>query len=421
MRYVVRIALLLVSSCTACSDDAPAEGAQDAGATTGGAAAGGREEAGAAAAGGSDPTAGGDAGSGDAAAGRAGTDGSAAARPEDDAELVSAELPSALACGASFEATVVMRNAGTRTWTRAGGYKLGAVDDSDPFSAEGRVLLAELDAVSPGATHTFVFPLVAPDMPGEHATDWRMVRENVTWFGATAASSAAVACARESFELVDPLANGTLGNAVGGSFGPAGWTVTAATDRLWYALPRLVEGSIEFTVTNMTIENLLVADNEIFALYEAGHGIAEPIRYNPEYRENHYKGMLRIYGQAEPERVGQQKLIWGLCPAGAPGYGPCSCASFLEEPFGGDGAWDGSAQRLRIEWGGGRSRYLRNGVEIVSIDWSQSGLEFGPSQLHFSLGTSRSTEVATAAMPIGAVFSELTVEGIEGPEVSACP
>ena len=58
----------------------------------------------------------------------------------DDAEVASATLPAALSCGASHEARITLRNAGAYPWTRDAGYKLGAVDDSDPFySADTRV------------------------------------------------------------------------------------------------------------------------------------------------------------------------------------------------------------------------------------------------------------------------------------------
>lgn len=217
------------------------------------------------------------------------------------------------------------------------------------------------------------------------------------------------------FRLEDPLRGGTLGNPVGGAFGPDGWTVTGRADRLWYAIPRLVEGSIEFTLTGVTNDNLIAADNELFAMYEGGYGIEEPVDYNPEFRNNHYKCLLRVYGQEEPGRPGLQKLIWGMCPSGAPGYDECGCGSFLEEPFGGDGRWDGSPQRIRIEWGDGVTRLLRNGALVVTVDWSHTGLTFGPSEPHFSLGSSRPDAVGGAAMPIGAVYSDLVVEGVEGP------
>src|SRR4030095_13926289 len=92
------------------------------------------------------------------------------------------------------------------------------------------------------------------------------------------------------FSLTDSLKDGQpQGNPIGGSFGPDGWTVTARTDRLWYAVPRLTQGSIEFTGSGITTGNLDLADHEIFSMYDAGHGIAEPIHYDPEFRDNHYK------------------------------------------------------------------------------------------------------------------------------------
>jgi len=226
----------------------------------------------------------------------------------------------------------------------------------------------------------------------------------------------------EFFMLADPLIGGTMGTQVGGEFSDAGWTVTANADRIFWDVPRLVEGSVEFTVTNMTIANLPLADHEIFGMYEGGHGMEHPIGYNPEYRNNNYKTMIRIYGQQEVERVGQQKIMWGMCPDGAPGYhedGPCTCASqFFEEPFGGDGNWDGSPQRLRVEWADGFTRYLRNDQVVLEIDWSTSGLSFAPQELYVSIGTPRPEDVDSASMPIGAVFSDVVIEGTTGPEAT---
>lgn len=229
------------------------------------------------------------------------------------------------------------------------------------------------------------------------------------------------------FMLVDPLRGSTVGNQQGGSIGADGWTVTGNADRIIYELPRLVTGSVEFTVSNIVLSlepgqgNLTNADHEIFALYDGGYDMVEPVPYSPDFRDNHYKSMIRVYGQLETGREGQQKIMWGMCPSGAPGHGQCGCQSFFEEPFGGDGAWDGTPQRLRAEWGDGITRYSRNQTVVLEIDWSSSGLEFGPDELHISLGTARPLAVGTASMPIGAVFSDLVVEGLVGSEVATCP
>lgn len=226
----------------------------------------------------------------------------------------------------------------------------------------------------------------------------------------------------EAYHLEDSLRGGTtVGHPVGGSFDAAGWHVTNRTDRIWYALPRLTSGSVEFTMSNVSRATIGDGEAEMFAMYEAGYGISEPVRYAPEFRENNYKCMLRIYGWAEGGREGQQKLMWGMCPGGAPGFTSCACGtSFFEEPFGGSGAWSGGPERIRIEWGSGRTRYLRNGAQVLSIDWSRTGLTFGPSELHMSLGTSRPSAVDYAILPVGAVFSDLVVDGTEG-ALAVCP
>ncbi len=248
------------------------------------------------------------------------------------------------------------------------------------------------------------------------------MRARPGWMFTMALALSLMTSAGGAFRLEDTLRGSTRGNAVGGMFTADGWRVTARTDRIWYAVPRLVAGSVEFTVSNVTMSSLGdTVDNELFAMYEGGYGITEPIRYAPEFRENHYKCMLRVYGNAERGREGQQKLMWGMCPGGSPGFGACGCgSSFFEEPFGGSGVWDGTPQRIRIEWGGGQTRLLRNGATAVTINWSRSGLTFGPSSLHLSLGTSRPSGVDSAQLPIGAVFSNLVVDGTEG-DIARCP
>ena len=141
--------------------------------------------------------------------------------------------------------------------------------------------------------------------------------------------------------FTDPLIDGTLGTPLGGSFGPEGWTVTADTDRVFWKVPRLIEGSVAFSMKNVTLGNLPLNDHEVFAMYEGGYDVEHPVGYNPGFRNNAFKSMIRIYGVAEGDRVGKQKIMWHMCPFGAPGYhdGTCPCtqpAGFFEEPFGGE-------------------------------------------------------------------------------------
>ncbi len=113
----------------------------------------------------------------------------------DHAIVLSATLPTALDCGDLFEARVTMQNLGTTTWSFEEGYKLGGVDDQDPFyGPDVRVYLPEGTTVAPGESHEFVFQMQANVAAGVHLTDWQMVHELVNWFGETALSNTDVTC-----------------------------------------------------------------------------------------------------------------------------------------------------------------------------------------------------------------------------------
>jgi hypothetical protein len=116
----------------------------------------------------------------------------------DEAQILSATLPDQLSCTESRAATVTVKNTGSATWTRAGGYKLAAVSDKDVFDPDARVLLKESDSVAPGATYEFSVPMHAPLTAGvAFDTSWRMLHEGVRPFGGTASHHVAVGCPGE--------------------------------------------------------------------------------------------------------------------------------------------------------------------------------------------------------------------------------
>ncbi len=97
-------------------------------------------------------------------------------------ELVSHDIPTAMSVGETRTVHVTLRNTGV-LWNNAKGFRLGAVDDSDPFSAVTRQTIS--GEVGPTKTYTFTFNLKAPNAVGTFVTDWRMVRDGFTWFGPT--------------------------------------------------------------------------------------------------------------------------------------------------------------------------------------------------------------------------------------------
>lgn len=97
-------------------------------------------------------------------------------------EYVSDTIPTAMQPGQSYAVSITFRNRGV-LWTESRAIRLGAAGDSDPFTAFNRVSIA--GEVGPGQTYTFSFTMTAPATVGTYTTDWRMVRDGVTWFGAT--------------------------------------------------------------------------------------------------------------------------------------------------------------------------------------------------------------------------------------------
>src|SRR5438552_2720421 len=74
------------------------------------------------------------------------------------------------------------RHGGT-TWTPEDGYTLGSQNPADNATwGFGRAYLSS--AVPPGGEATFGFNVMAPSTAGAYNFQWRMLRENVEWFGA---------------------------------------------------------------------------------------------------------------------------------------------------------------------------------------------------------------------------------------------
>ena len=97
-------------------------------------------------------------------------------------EYVSDTIPAVMMPGQAYNVSITLRNRGV-LWNAERGFALGAVGDADPFTATARVPVS--GEVGPGQTCTFNFTLTAPAASGNYTTDWRMVREGVSWFGAT--------------------------------------------------------------------------------------------------------------------------------------------------------------------------------------------------------------------------------------------
>ena len=86
--------------------------------------------------------------------------------------------------GQTATVSVTMKNTGTTTWTASAGYALGAQNPQDNIQwGAARVFLSSSDQVNPGQSKTFTFQIKAPAQAGDYNFQWRMLQENVQWFG----------------------------------------------------------------------------------------------------------------------------------------------------------------------------------------------------------------------------------------------
>jgi hypothetical protein len=117
------------------------------------------------------------------------------ADPNDDASIEAAAFPQYLGCTAKTLVVVTVKNTGSSTWTKAGGFALAPIDAADALHPGGAVVdLGDGDSVPPGATHDFSVPLAATGKAGSSTTAWRMTHAGAAPFGATASGAIAMNC-----------------------------------------------------------------------------------------------------------------------------------------------------------------------------------------------------------------------------------
>jgi len=98
-----------------------------------------------------------------------------------DSEYISDTIPGAMVAGEVRTVQITFKNKSVR-WDEAHAFRLGAVGDSDPFSATRHTIVGIIEN---NDTYTFSVQFAAPTTPGTYTTDWRMVRDMFAWFGQT--------------------------------------------------------------------------------------------------------------------------------------------------------------------------------------------------------------------------------------------
>jgi hypothetical protein len=97
--------------------------------------------------------------------------------------FISQNVP-ALTPGETISVSITMKNTGTTSWTKEGGYKLGSQgpEDNDVWGLN-RVELDEGEEIKPTEEKTFSFDITVPIDNGQYIFQWQMIEEGIEWFG----------------------------------------------------------------------------------------------------------------------------------------------------------------------------------------------------------------------------------------------
>lgn len=113
------------------------------------------------------------------------------ARVARDARFVAQSVPTTMAAGQQYDASLTIKNVGTVTWSPVSatcpGYRVGSRNPTN--NSTWGTSMSRLDLSPPGGVLaangvvTKEFTVTAPATPGTYAFQWRMIEECVSWFG----------------------------------------------------------------------------------------------------------------------------------------------------------------------------------------------------------------------------------------------
>lgn len=206
--------------------------------------------------------------------------------------------------------------------------------------------------------------------------------------------------ARGAPVLDDALQGATVGTRSGGAFVTGGWQVTGKNDTIYWHVPTLARGAIEFDVRGLQPHERrpgMEDKSELFHMYDHTAGNADT-HYSGGYRENPFKHFIRKIGALDAAKVDAMEIVWQI----RPDYVEPDTARLSWAPD--------TTYRFREEWepdGKGQSvlRLYRDGVLLLTT--SVPG-QWKPAGHSVRIGASPRRDPAAGA-PVGAVFSHVKV------------
>jgi hypothetical protein len=202
---------------------------------------------------------------------------------------------------------------------------------------------------------------------------------------------------KASLILNDPLQGSTVGTRQGGSFVTGGWQVTGSTDCIFWHVPTITNGAVEFDVRGLYPNECRagMADKvELFHMYDYTWNNSD-YSYAPGYRDNPFKHFIRKTDCLDTARVNSMEIVWLI----APDYVEPDTAQLLWDP--------NTTYHFREQWGPevGNSvlRLYRDGALVLTTSvpgvWKPSG-----HSVRIAASTRRAEDFGA---PLGAVFSNV--------------
>jgi RHS repeat-associated protein len=147
--------------------------------------------------------------------------------PVYNAQMTSANVPTNMTAGNTYNVGLTFLNTGNVTWNRSDGYRLGTSSPVD--NAIFGFARAEMNtaSVAPGQSATFNFLVTAPAAAGTYMFDWGMLWEFNRRFGQTSAINVAVAVAAAAPKPAISVQHQP--SPIAGSSFTTSWSATNAT------------------------------------------------------------------------------------------------------------------------------------------------------------------------------------------------
>jgi hypothetical protein len=200
--------------------------------------------------------------------------------------------------------------------------------------------------------------------------------------------------------LDEPLQGSTTGTRAGGAFVAGGWQVTGKDDAIYWHVPTIANGAVEFDLRGLAPQERRAGmddKTELFHMYDHTVGNADR-NYLGGYRDNPFKHFIRKIGALDVPKADAMEIVWQIRP---------NC----EEPDTARLTWDpNTTYHFREEWGpdgAGKSalKVYRDGRLLLTTAVPGS---WKPGGHAVRIGASPRRDPAAGA-PLGAVFSHVKV------------